>query len=160
TPVGPAVDVHALGAILYELLTGRPPFEGVSAMEVVLQVMKDEPVPPRRLVPTVPRDLDTICLKCLEKAPARRYASARALAEDLERFRQGRPILARPTSAWEKVVKAARRHPKTTALLVCTALGLVLGVVLLSWQLWRVEQARGVAQDARALAEAREARLA
>jgi WD40 repeat protein len=109
--VGPTIDVYALGAILYELLTGRPPFLAASPLDTLLQVTRDEPVPPGRLIPQTPRDIQTICLKCLEKEPSRRYPTAAALADDLRRYLNDEPITARPAGRLERVWKWAKRRP-------------------------------------------------
>jgi serine/threonine protein kinase len=130
--IGPAVDVYALGAILYELLTGRPPFVGPTPLEAAVQVLNEEPVPPRRLQPTVPRDLETVCLRCLQKDPQHRYASARALAEDCAAFLRDEPTRARPASVWERGLKWARRRPASAGLLAVTALAL-LALLLSAW---------------------------
>jgi serine/threonine protein kinase len=120
--VGPAADVYALGAILYDLLTGRPPFKADTPLDTVLQVLTEEPVPPRRLQPRLPADLETICLKCLEKEPGRRYAGARELADDLGRFLAGEPVRARPSSLWRRGLKWVKRRPLAAALLGVSAL--------------------------------------
>jgi eukaryotic-like serine/threonine-protein kinase len=120
--VGPAADIYALGAILYDVLTGRPPLKGETAIETVRLVIHADPVPPSRLVPRIARDLETICLKCLQKDPLKRYASAAELADDLDRFREGKPIKARPTPSWERGLKWSKRRPVAATFL---ALGLV-----------------------------------
>jgi WD40 repeat protein len=130
--VGPAADVYALGAILYECLTGRPPFQAATPLDTLLLVVGEEPVPPRRLNPKVPRDLETVCLKCLRKEPRRRYATAAAMAKDLRRFQEGRPVAARPVGRLERLAKWARRRPAAAALVavsVLAGLTLLLGGV-------------------------------
>jgi hypothetical protein len=134
--VGPSADVYALGATLYALITGRPPFQAATAMDTVLQVINDEPVPPRRLNASVPMDLETICLKCLEKDQGKRYATAADLAADLRRFLAGEPIVARPITRIERAVKWVRRRPAIAALSGLTALVAVSALGLVLWQ-WR-----------------------
>ncbi len=124
--VGAATDVYALGAVLYELLTGRPPFRAATALETIAQVKTIDPVPPSRFQPALPRDLETICLRCLEKAPARRFSSAEALAEDLRRFLDGETILARPTAWWERAWKWSLRRPAIAAAVAVGAVAVVL----------------------------------
>ncbi|MBI3464652.1 MAG: serine/threonine protein kinase [Planctomycetes bacterium] len=146
---GPLSDVYSLGAVLYCLLVGAPPFRAANPVQTLQQVLHDEPVPPRRINSTVPRDLETICLKCLQKTPGRRYGSAQELAADLKRFLDGEPITARPVTAWERAFKWARRRPTTAALLVVAPIMLMAFVGLIvtqryQGQLKRVLYARRV----------------
>ncbi|MFI5459465.1 MAG: protein kinase [Isosphaerales bacterium] len=140
--VGPPADVYALGATLYALLTGRPPFQAASVMDTVIQVISDEPVPPQRLNASVPRDLETICLKCLEKDQARRYASAAALGEDLRRFLAGEPIAARPVSRVERAWRWSLRNRLAAAMLSMVVVLTVTGTLTIT-SLWlRAERSR------------------
>src|SRR5262249_34229365 len=165
--VGPAADLYALGAILYECLTGRPPFPAAAVMDTVLQVLHDDPVPPSRLQPKLPRDLETICLKCLAKKPEGRYTSAAGLADDLGRFLSGDTILARPASPVTKLWRWAWRHPAvaTVAFVLAVPLPVMLAVMVFLWAEARsakaqienekvaVDQARDAAARERDLAQ-------
>jgi WD40 repeat protein/serine/threonine protein kinase len=157
--VGPPADIYALGALLYYLLTGRPPFHAATPVDTLRQVIEQEPVTPRSLNAAVARDLDTICLRCLHKDPSRRYPSAQALADDLGRFRRGEPIRARPIGSLERLRHWQRRNPAVAALLATLFTVLLIALVLISWQ-WREavhqrQRAEEKTQDeARARAEA------
>jgi tRNA A-37 threonylcarbamoyl transferase component Bud32 len=151
--VGPATDIHALGGLLYELLTGRPPFAAATGLETLVQVSFEEPLPPRRLQPAVPRDLETICLN---KLPQRRYASAGDLAEDLLRFRLGDPIRARPVTAAERAVKWARRRPVVASLAAGLVAVTLLAFVSVSLALVQARTAKD--EEARQRQEAEAAR--
>jgi tetratricopeptide (TPR) repeat protein len=145
--ISTAADIYSLGAILYELLTRRPPFQGETFLATLEQVRTQEPVPPHRIRAMVPRDLETICLKCLHKDPSRRYRSGAALADDLRRFLSGEPILARRTGTWERSVKWARRRPALAALVGVVGLA-VLGLVLGSfWHNAQLQDALDTAED-------------
>ncbi|HLJ92290.1 MAG TPA: protein kinase, partial [Gemmataceae bacterium] len=146
--ISPATDVYGLGAVLYELLTGRPPFRGETPLATCRQILSTDPVPPSRLQPACPRDAETICLKCLQKEPHKRYASALALAEDLERFLEGRPTTARPISAWERAMKWARRRPAIATLAAGIVAVTLLGLASTTWQ-WRVAESRRAEADLR-----------
>jgi len=164
--IGPPVDIWALGAILYECLTGRPPFQGATALETLDQVREHDPVPPRRLAPNVPRDLETVCLKCLHKDPRRRYRTATGLARDLERFLAGKPVLARRPTPTEHASRWVRRNPLLATILLSCLTGLLLLVAGAIWHTLRLEatlaseaEAKADLQGKQAELEAREAQL-
>ena len=125
--VGPSADIYALGANLYELLTGRPPFVAPTILTTLDLVKNADPVPPRRLQPLLDRDLETICLKCLEKEPLARYETADDLADDIAAYLAHEPIKARRSPPWERAWKWARRRPSTAALILVTTLAILAG---------------------------------
>jgi WD40 repeat protein/serine/threonine protein kinase/tetratricopeptide (TPR) repeat protein len=145
--IGPATDVYGLGTILYEMFTGRPPFDTENSLQTIRKLLTTDPVPPSQLHLKVPRDLETICLKCLEKDPRKRYPSAAALAEDLDRYLQNQPILARPIGPLGRSVKWVRRHPTPSALVAVIALA--LGVVLVGGATYQVRLGHALAEARR-----------
>ncbi len=148
--VGPAAYVYALGAVLYKCLTGRPPFQASSPLDTILQVVSEDPKPPSQVNPNVPRDLETICLKCLEKTPFKRYSSAEAFAGDLHRYLNDELITARPVGQGERVVKWVKRHKSLAGAFVVVVLVLVLGAIISGWQ-----AVRATAAEAKALEKGR-----
>ncbi|MBL9137550.1 MAG: protein kinase [Verrucomicrobiales bacterium] len=138
----PRTDVYGLGATMYHLLTGVPPFRGDNLARVLKSVVEQDPASPALLHAGLDRDLETICLKCLRKAPGDRYGSVLEIAEDLRRWLQGRPILARPLSAWERTTKWARREPRVAGAVATTFMALLIGVLGINWQRQRAETRR------------------
>jgi serine/threonine protein kinase/tetratricopeptide (TPR) repeat protein len=147
--VGPATDIYALGVMLYQLLTGQLPFQRDSTLELLRAITSDEPTRPRRLEPHLPRDLEAITLHCLEKEPSRRYPSALALAEDLERFREGKQVLARPVGEIERLWRWCRRKPVIAGLLTALVLAVSLGLVGMSRAYFIAESARHAEKEKR-----------
>lgn len=144
TTITPAVDVHALGVLLYELLAGHPPYRGESDFDTLQLVINQDPLPLRKVRPRLPADLETICLKCLQKDPVLRYSSAQDLADDLHRFLKGEPITARPVAWWERAWRLCQRYPLITGLLIALCLTMICGVAAVMYQ----NHERGIQADA------------
>jgi WD40 repeat protein/tRNA A-37 threonylcarbamoyl transferase component Bud32 len=140
-------DVYSLGALLYELVTGRPPFQASTTLETLKLVLESDPIPPRRFNPALPLDLETVCLKCLEKDPAKRYASAEAFADELERFLRDEPILARPVGQLEKAIRWCRRKPLAASLAASVLLLLITVTISSTLAAWRIAAARNVTRQ-------------
>ncbi len=146
-----AADVYGLGAILYEMLAGRPPFQAGTAVETLRRVLEEDPVPPRRLHPEIDPDLELICLKCLEKDPARRYSSAEELARDLDRWGRGEPILARPAAWHEQLRKTVRRHPVLSTVILSAAVAVCVVAIVASAAAYRLHQLNEITERSHAL---------
>ncbi len=157
--VGPVADIYSLGAILYECLTGRPPFRAATVLDTLAQVVNDEPVPPRQLLPQVPRDLQTICLKCLRKEVGERYPTAAALTEDLQRFLSDQPVKARPVRWHERAARWCRRNPVLTGLVALLVVTFLAGNALVTWKWQEAEQARQAERHSRQEADNRAAEI-
>jgi WD40 repeat protein len=157
--VGTATDIYSLGVVLYEMLAGHVPLQGPTTLDTLVRVRTEEPLPPRRLQAGIPRDLETICLKCLHKAPERRYTSASELSDDLRRFLRGEPVRARPTPAWERAWKGVKRRPTVAALSAAVVLVALLGFGLVAWQWQRAEDKAIAEENARHTAEENELRF-
>lgn len=154
--VGPATDIWALGAILYACLTGRPPFVADNSVDTMLQVMRHEPVSPYLLNPAVPKDLETICLKCLSKEPHERYGTAQLLADDLERFIEGRPVVARPVGRASRFFRLVKRNPIISSLIALAIVLLISGTAVSSYFAVEAEQRATAEKDARLYAQEQE----
>lgn len=145
--VGPAADIYALGAVLYELITGRPPFQAATPLDTMRMVVETDAAAPRWVNPAIPVDLETICLKCLEKDPHRRYMTAQDLADDLRRFLHHEPVVARPSTRVDRALKWVRRNPRVSFMGVLLAAVVVVGFAAVGWQLRQTRAALRLAEQ-------------